>query len=259
MPSLTRRLFVASLSGASLVLSKSWEEPAFPSWSAEFIDRLLTDSPWAKPSTVRVELDAIQRNVVPPSSFLQIGLPGGGIGFPRTGSGIPGVGWPTGDRVPPTTRPSSGGGAAGGAKAEIFLTTRWASALPIRRARALQQFGRDGLESKEAVEILNTPPEEYVIEIAGFLTTMVPQGGKRLAAELKQSARLIVPGHRPAAPASCNVPEHGMHLMATLTFPRFDDVNSREGYIELTAKVRGMELQERFKLKEMTYRGKLEL
>ncbi len=173
---------------------------------------------------------------------------------------MPGASWPrggstTGNRIPPT----SGGGAGSGATGEIFLTTRWASALPIRRARALQEFGRDRLESQEADELLNTPPRDYKVEIAGFPTTIIRQGGKRFAAELRESARLAVPGRRPVAAASSNVPEYGMHLMATLSFPRFEDLDPKEGYVDLSATVRGMKLRERFKLKEMMYSGNLEL
>ena len=263
MPSFTRRLFLISLSSAPWALSKSWDDPTFPSWSPEFIDKLHTDSPWAKPSTVRVELDAIQRIVEPSSSFVQIELPAG-IGLPRTGSPIPGVGWPTGGSRtgtgrPPTTGSSTGGDrTTGGTRAEIFLTTRWASALPIRRARALQQFGRDGLESDGAVELLKTP-SEYVVEIAGFPTTIIRQGGERFAEELKESARLASPGRKSLAATSCKVPPHGMHLMATLAFPRFEGLDPKEGYIELSATLRGIELHERFKLKQMIYSGNLEL
>ena len=238
----------------------------FPSWSADFIDKLLTDSPWATQSTVHVELDSIQRMVRTASDFQQIELPPG-IGLPRSGgSGIPGVGWPrrgpntTGSRIPPSTVPGGGGGgASGGGKAEIFLTTRWASALPIRRARLLQQFGRERIESEEALRLLSTPPSEYVIEIAGFPTTVIRQGGTRFAKELKNTARLTAPGHRPVSAVTSDVPEHGMHLMATLTFPRFENLGAKDAHVELSATARGIKLRERFKLKDMIYNGNLEL
>jgi hypothetical protein len=251
----TRRLFLASLTATPCAFaktpwafSKSWDEPAFPSWSADFIDRMLTDSPWAKQSTVKVEIDPVQR-MQSSNSFAQIGIPG--IGWPtggsRTGNGSPGSApWP-----------GSGGGMP--TKAEIFLTTRWASALPIRRARALQEYGAYGLKTEEAVELLTAKQTEYAIEVAGFNTTIIRQGAKKFAADLSKTARLVIPGRRPISATDVHVPEHGMHLMATLRFPRLENLEAKEGSVELTAETRGIELHERFKLKDMVYGGSLEL
>ncbi len=260
----TRRVFLLSLNCAPWVFAKSWDTPVFPAWSREFVDKLLTDSPWAQPSTVRVELDSIHRMIEPTSSFNQIELPPG-IGLPRSsGSRVPGVGWPrggstTGNRIPPISRPTGGGGPGSKATAEIFLTTRWASALPIRRAQALQEFGRERLGSEEAAKRLNAQPSDYVVEIAGFPATIVRQDAERFARELKNSARLAVPGRRPVAALTSEMPEPGMHLMATLTFPRFEGLHQKEEYIEISAAVRGIKISERFKLKDMIYGGNLEL
>jgi hypothetical protein len=258
MPNCTRRLFMASLTCTPLALSESWEEPAFPAWSGEFIDRILTDSPWAKQSNVKVEIDPAQR--MQPKSFAQIGWPGGGgIGLPRTGGGsIPGVGWPGGggSRTPGSS-PWPGGG--GPTKAEIFLTTRWASALPVRRARALQQYGAHGLQHEDAVALLTAKQTEYVVEIAGFNVSAIRQGAKKFAADLSKTARIVVPGRRPLSANDAQAPEHGMHLMVTLRFPRFENLEAKEGHIEVIAETRGIALRERFKLKELIYAGSLEL
>jgi hypothetical protein len=247
-------MFVASLGFAPFAISRSWEDQPFPSWTVEFVDRMLTDSPWAKQGAVSFELDPIQH--LQPASYAQIGLPGG-IGLP--GSGIPGVGWPSGGSRtgnPPSTWPRGGGSSV---RTEIYLTSRWSSALPIRRALALQEFGADGLETEKALELLNASPAEYVIEVAGFPTTAVPQGAKKFAAELLDTARLTVRGRPPMPATSCDVPEYGMHLVATLRFPRFKDLSAGEGQIEVVAQSRRMNIRERFKLKSMVYAGSLEL
>jgi hypothetical protein len=259
MPSVTRRIFLGSLICAPLAPSKSWDEPAFPAWTPEFVDRMLADSPWAKQGTLSFELDPVQR--LQSSSYAQIGLPGG-IGLP--GAGIPGVGWPTGGSrtgTPPSTWPRSGGSSGRGSsvRTEIYLTTRWSSALPIRRALALQEFGAGDLDAEKAVEMLNQQPADYVIEVAGFPTTVIRQGAKRFAAELLDSARLLVRGRPPMPPTSAEVPEYGMHLVATLRFQRFKDLAPNEGLIELSAESGRMSIRERFKLKNMLYGGVLEL
>jgi hypothetical protein len=98
-----------------------------------------------------------------------------------------------------------------------------------------------------------------VIEIAGFPTTVVRGNAERFAKDLQDSARLSVQGRKPLSATSSNMPEPGMHLMGTLTFPRFEDLDPKEGTIEFTATARGIKLQQRFKLKEMIYNGNLEL
>jgi hypothetical protein len=209
------------------------------------VDRILTDSPWAKQSTLAFQLEPVRQ--LQSSRFAQIGWPGG-IGLPgsrdsRTGS---------------TRFPMPGGGASS-VKTEIYLTTRWSSALPIRRALALQEFGAGGLDSEKAIELLNSSQDEYIIEIAGFPTTVIPQGAKKFGAQLLDSARLIVPG-RPAVRAKgSHVPEYGMHLVATLRFPRFENLEPKEGSIEIQTQSGNMSFRERFKLKDMVYGGKLEL
>jgi hypothetical protein len=254
MTRMTRRLFVSALCTAPYALSRSWDDQAFSSWTPEFVDRLLTDSPWSRQSTVAFELEPVQR--LQSSDYAQIGLPGG-IGFP--GGGIPGTRWPSGGSRTGSQSPTWPGGGASSVRTEIYLTTRWSSALPIRRGLAIQEFGAGGLENEKALELLNAEQTEYVIEIAGFPTTIIRQGAKKFAAELLKSARVVVPGRAPLRATSSYVPEYGMHLVATLRFPRFDDLDSKDGTIEVNAQSGNMNIRERFKLKDMMYGGKLEL
>ncbi|MEP7363262.1 MAG: hypothetical protein ABI972_08400 [Acidobacteriota bacterium] len=269
MPGLTRRIFVASLGCTAFLLSKPSDEKAFPSWTAEYVDRMLTNSPWAKESTVSFRLDAAPNRYS--SDFAQIGFPGG-IGLPgsgTSGSRIPGwpsgggnTGssprtWPGGSRTGGSSR--TGGAPGTGSKTEIYLVTRWSSALPIRRALALQEFGINGLNDEKAVELLNRNEPDYVVEIAGFPTTAIRQGAEKFAAELLRTARLTVPNRPPIAATASNVPEYGMHLVATLRFPRFENLAAKEGTIDLFAESGRMRIQERFKLREMVYDGRLEL
>ncbi len=54
--SATRRAFLATLAAAPLSQAAFWSNKPFPEWSDEQIDKMLTDSPWAKSMTVRFEL-----------------------------------------------------------------------------------------------------------------------------------------------------------------------------------------------------------
>ena len=136
-------------------------------------------------------------------------------------------------------------------RAEIYLTVRWASALPIRQALALHQ--------SKAPETLEIVEPEYVVEIAGFPTTVIRQGARRFEAELADSARITVAGRPSLKPVSASVPEHGMHLMATLRFPQFEGLDTKEGDVTIHATPGSLKVDQRFKLKDMVYDGRLEL
>jgi hypothetical protein len=228
---LTRRSLLFSLLSAAGAVAKSREDPVFPNWTNDFVDRMLSDSPWAKQLTVSFELQP--EHLESRSQFLDTGRLG-------------------------RTQPSEPV-QHGGARTEIYLTTRWASALPIRQATALQDFGAQHLESPEAVELLTREDPEYVLEIAGFPTSLFKRGAQRLEDALTKTATLCVPGRPPLSPASVRVPEHGMHLMGTLRFPRFQNLTPNEGSIELAASIGAIRIQQVFKLKPMVYKSRLEL
>jgi hypothetical protein len=194
---------------------------------------MLTDSPWARPVTVAFNLESGLH------STADVTRPGF---LPRVGR-------------PAATPPVRGTGA----RAEIFLTTRWASALPIRQAFAIQQFGRGGLDSPEALELLRREEKEYVLEVAGFPTTLFKKGSGALEDALLRSARLSITGRPAVAPASVTVPEYGMHLMATLRFPRFENLQVTDGSLTLTASPSTMSIEQGFRLKSMVYQSRLEL
>ncbi|MBL8291508.1 MAG: hypothetical protein JNN08_06715, partial [Bryobacterales bacterium] len=126
---MTRRLFLGALPVAA-AWGRSWERPAFPNWDAEFIDDLLTDSPWARPLIVKFPWQPAPHPLL--SGFMQLGdmqLPGR----------IPGGGRTTGGGPRPDSRPS---GPVQPVQTEMYLTVRFSSALPIRQALALMEFGR---------------------------------------------------------------------------------------------------------------------
>ena len=139
-----------------------------------------------------------------------------------------------------------------GARTEIYLTARWASALPIRQAYAIQDFGRGGLHSPEAIQRLSSEPTEYVLELAGFPTILFKKGSQELEDALTASA-ISIPGRPPVGPTSVVVPAHGLHLMATMRFPRFANVQPADGSITLTASAGTIYIEHGFRLKSMVY------
>jgi len=199
---MTRRLFFAAGSLAPLA-ARNWDRVAFPEWSDDQVDKLLTDSPWARPLTLPFRFSAPAKRPFVVSELDQIGEP---LGLPK--------GWPSGGSSPTTGNrpPRIDDGNAPPVQTEIYLTTRWASALPMRQAMALHQFGRSGLNTAKAATVLQEIPTEYVLEVAGFPAGMVPQGVRRFEAELLASATLLVKGRNSLRATAASVPEHGTHL-----------------------------------------------
>lgn len=216
---MTRRLFLGMMPLAG-AWAKAWERPAFPNWDADFIDEMLTDSPWARPLTIKFRWQ-----------------PAGGI--PQPGS-----------------RPS---GPVQPVQTEMYLTVRFSSALPIRQALALVEFGRSGLGDPRAVQLLNTEPDECVVDVAGFPVISMNRGAGALAEDLQKSARLTMKGTAPVAPKTAEVPAHGMHLVATLRFPRLGDLPAGDGVLQFSASSGTILIEQPFKLKQMMYRGRLEV
>lgn len=137
----------------------------------------------------------------------------------------------------------------------VDLTIRWASALPVRRAMALQEFGRAGLDQPRAVELLSAEPDHYAIELAGLPQMLVSPVLER---DLR-NARLVVPNRAPLAPLSVDVPSIGAQVNVTLRFARVDDIDPEAGRIELHVQAGTLHIEERFKLRPMVYDGRLAL
>lgn len=227
-----------------------WERRTFPDWDSATTDKVLTDSPWARPLTVGFEYSAPPLGGRLQSDFLQIGLPGG-LGLPSPFPGPRNRPAPGSEPIPQTGSTS--------VRTEAYLIVRWASALPVRQAMALEQFGRQGLGRPEVREMLETPPKDYVLEIAGFPAIAFPKGPDWLAEQLQHSAHVAVKGRRALSATACRVPPQGMHLAAEIRFPREEPFQLEDGQIEVTAAVAGMAIAARFKLRPMIYQERLEL
>ena len=253
---MTRRALLALLGTAPLLRADSWEKKTFPNWTADVVHQLLTDSPWAHPVSVPFEFQPTPGGMLPSlSRSWQIGVP----------PSVPD--WP-GRRSPRTTRPGpttpgpttpTGGGRRYPVRAEVYLTVRWSSALPIRQALALERWGRRGVDQPEAVAFLKEPPSDLVLEIFGMPARLGAEGTKNLERDLKKTARLLLKGRRAIEPSTVEVPEHGEHLSAELHFPRLEPLSADMGTLEIHAAAGGLEIESKFKLKAMVYDGRLEL
>lgn len=150
-------------------------------------------------------------------------------------------------------------GSGASVRTEVYLTLRWSSALPVRQAEALDRWGRQGLDHPQARETLEGNAKHSILEIFGLPARMAPQGTRKLEEELAASSILSVKGRHTWRPASVTVPGHGTHLIVTLRFPKLTGLTAQDGLLDFFAQTGPLRISQKFRLKEMVYRGELAL
>ncbi len=243
---------------ATPVLARAsfWENKPFPDWSPEEVDRLLTDSPWARPTTVRFELGHPEDGSV--FDYSDVRLP------PLEDPGGRGGVWPTGGgqrRGGTNPFPGRGSGRGRGrtVPSEAYLTIRWSSALPIRQALLLEQYGGASAIPAEAMAGLDQPRPDYLVEVFGIPSMVVQNRAGQFERALAESAALLLPGGPAVEPSYVQMPPHGYYLSAIFRFPRHNRDLAAGTEAKFYAAAGRMEIQQNFKLKSMLYDGRLAL
>jgi hypothetical protein len=246
---MTRKFALFLVVGLALHGADFWNSKTFTEWNDKEIQKLLNDSPWAK--KVSVALDG------PTAPALGGSAP---AGRSKGGGNGPGA---TGDEAanPISERGSLGGAApptGSGVVPSSEVIVRWQTALPLKQAVAKMRYGKEVETSPEAKKFLDREEQFYIVSI-----TRMPLRGK-VGEEYKQallnSAVLNVKGKDsiPAAEVQMPPPE-GRFLEIYLLFPRQRAFSLDDSEIELVAKPGGISIRQKFKLKDMTCKGKLEL
>lgn len=215
-----------------------WNNPPFPKWSDSTVARVVTGSPWAKRKSVPLEWRKredrpFSPSDVPgtgPSANKPFGSPVGGIGVPRTS-------------LPYT--------------ADILI--RWASALPVRQAKALYRQ-RDGkLDASKLDELTGPPESDYVLEIYGVPAEVAHKGTGSIEALAVGSVSMRTARGRVIKPSSAEAKLNGSTLTILVRFPRTTPLEKKDGEIECRGDFQIFQFTERFKLASMMYLGRLEL
>jgi hypothetical protein len=224
-----------------LLAADFWEKKAPQDWTAEEVDTILTDSPWAQTASIAFVGDKSQ-----PIG----GGSGGGIGRPRSP-------FPTSGPTNRTGQPDGGWGgrfSAVGTASRAFrggdVVVRWSSALPIRQA--LEQAG--AADSAPRPELLN---DFYVISLS-----RIPPGMARLVDEPEQlrAAARLTPKDRAAIRAErVEIRPRPGTPGVDICFPRSPGLTADDRQIVFELVAEDYELKAKFKPRDMTYNGKLEL
>lgn len=231
----TRRWMLAAaplaIAGAA---ADSWTD-----WNDRQVLRMLTDSPWARRRRVRLEW--YRREPAPPRAEDIPGATGPNMRRPDGGNPIGGIG------VPRTSLPL-----------EADLIIRWASALPVRQARALYLYRAQQNQVRTLNELLEDEPEHAILEIHGLPAQMAHKGAGTVELAAVQGVRLRGARGRSLAPVKARADLAGLTLDLYVHFDRAA-IASLGGEVEVAADLQIAKFRERFRLSQMMYNGRLEI
>ena len=221
------------LASAALMAAEFWEEKDFTTWSPQQIDKMLTDSPWAKKATI--VLGSVREGAGADGGFQS-----GGAGFGGGGGG----------------RSSDGGGGEFNGVRRITATVAWISALPVRQAIARR---RAGVDAPVLPDDKRLPEDEpfYVVAVAG-LPIRVVQGGT--VDEVRDKTALKSKRKEPIKPADIRVvPDGNQSVRVEFVFPKSIAIALDDKEIEFVTKMGAADIARKFTLADMTVRGRLAL
>jgi hypothetical protein len=223
-------LFVLAL---SLMAADFWKKP-FTQWSDKDVDKMMTDSPWAKSASVSM-------GGLPP----QAGGLGGGGGFGH--GGLPGG-------------PQGGAGSDIGPGAPSFnVVARWETALPIRQALVRRKYGAEADKSADAGKILAEEERSYEIVLSGPLGPFLHGTPEESAKALNDVTALSSRRTGDIKPAQIEVSNPGRLMEVLFVFPRSMPFTADDKEVEFSTKLGRSIVRYKFKLKDMVFNGKLEM
>ena len=221
------------LAACAVLAADFWDEKEFTDWSDRDVQRMMTNSPWAKRITV-----VFPR---PPRTAINDRTPvAGGIGG-RGGGGRGGRGFGGADGFGPTR--------------QSRLIVQWRSALPMRQAIVRGRMGEGGALDPAGRQLLAQRPTGYFIVVAGL-----PRPFARLdPAALTAGARLERPGKRPIVPDQAAAQPEGNGAVIVYLFPRDDAITLADEEVEFVTEIAEARIERTFELEDMVFNGRLEL
>ncbi|HLJ15735.1 MAG TPA: hypothetical protein VKV15_14650 [Bryobacteraceae bacterium] len=251
--------------GVALYAADVWKTKDPSIWTSEDIQKVLTDSPWAKTVNVKMEASGQGGGMGRGGGG---GWGGGGMGMPRIGGmGMPGGGM--------------GGGRRGGRMPQqsVTATIRWDSATPIKEALLKSKPASEQKASSEDAAKTSDPSlKNYVITVIGLRTGMrqYSRGTSDTGAgsddsrqrkrdpeavreELMESTRLTPKGKRAILPNDVKIDTEESSREIHFFFPREAAIDRDDKEVTFETQLGRMKLEKKFTLKDMVFQGKLAL
>jgi hypothetical protein len=232
----------------SVFAADFWESKPFPEWSDKELQRMMTNSPWAKQINAPMpNPNQTQKRNEPLTS----GLPDPSNSEPPAGGGR-------------GSRTVEGGeifATAGGAPTPTLpVFVRWISALPIKQAQMRGKYGKEAGSAPEAQKFLETKPTLYIIAVTGIPGLFVSaNGGDRAREDMAKSTTLTAKGKPSLKPIAIQLVPNGGNVDVILGFERKPEIALEDQEAEFESMIGNVSVKYRFKLKDMAVKGKLEL
>jgi hypothetical protein len=247
-------LFPAAL---ALWAAEVWQAKPYTEWGDKDIQKIMTDSPWAKKVSVALPLaGAFGGGPTPPST-------GGGGGGGRGGGGGGRGGGPQGTAAggggdPGIAGDGEIGGGGGGSVPETQLVIRWRTALVVNEALAKAKYGAEAGTSPEAKKMLEPEPKYYVIWVNGLPASFRPRDAESKQAMMKDS--VLNPKDKNSIPAEdIQFAGQGRATDFFYLFPKSAGLAPDDKEVEFVTKLGKTVIKAKFKLKDMEINGKLDL
>jgi hypothetical protein len=248
MANLSRLSLLLAASSLVFAVSQPWKQGDPSAWTAHDLDAILGSSPWAAPADASFAL--AEDNEPPPPGPLP-GAAQAGMAGPRgvtDGRWDGGVGRP--DRNGPPT---------------LTVTVRWDSALPVRLALEREKQGSAPSQRDYIISVLGLVPAHHAIPADTRRSstsssdddpTAAAHQAETLAGVMRYS-RLYPKGQPGIAPedAKLDVATGTLRLF----FPRTIPITAAEKEVLFQMRFGSLSVAHRFRLKDMQYKGQLEL
>jgi hypothetical protein len=264
MKKITLRLLTSFmfLAGLALWAADIWVKP-YTDWTDKDVQKIMSDSPWAKKVTVTFEGGgggAGAGGGSAPGKGVATG-PAGGAGALDPGDGGGGGGGGRGGR--------GGGGGGGGAGAgggggspDADLVIRWLTAPTIQQALVKAQYGAEAGTSPEAKKRLETEQKFYVIWVTNLPNSARPRNDDGMKALLE--ATTLTAKDKSITAGEVVFPDPAQSKGARTTnanflFEKKIAFSPDDKEIEFATKFGKTKVQTKFNLKNMVIDGKLGL
>lgn len=248
-------VFSAALVGYA---QQPWKGKPLAEWSEDDARQVLSNSPWTKVVTPKVERSEGGRGGYggrrgiggiggPGMGGPGMGGPGMGGGRGGMGGSGGGLGYPGGGRP---SDPDMGGDREPGDRNEApaAVTVRWESALPVREAQL-----------KLRQESVGADEPYYAIAVSGLPSRIANRDPQELRSRLLSDTYLKPKGRKKIALADVKLLTRDDNAVLLLLFPKTQEIVAGDKEVEFSTRVAHMEIKQKFPLEDMTFDGKLQL
>jgi hypothetical protein len=245
-------LFPAAL---ALWAAEVWAAKPYTDWGDKDIQKIMTDSPWAKKVSVALPMaGGAGGGLTPPS----VGGGGGGKGGGGGRGGGPQGTAASGGGDPGIAGDGATGGGGGGGVPETQLFVRWRTALVLNQALAKSKYGAEAGTSPDAKKMLEPEPKYYVIWVSGLPANLRPRDAESKQAMMKDS--VLNPKDKNSIPAEdIQFAGQGRSTDFFYLFPKSAALTADDKEVEFVTKLGKTAIKAKFKLKDMEISGKLDL